>query len=116
MLRKFHTANACIRRGIRSIKTSTGWLSGTAHRWITLTGSAVTLVGLVTFAATASLPLAWLTIAALLLLAVSLAWTARDEYAARVAWEGLDGRIAELERAIDDGHAIGRMSATPRVP
>lgn len=86
-----------------------GWLGGTVRRGFALLGFFLMVGGLVTFATTGGLPWAWLTIAALLLLVVSLAWTARDEYGRRVGLEGVAERDAELERAIENGHALSRM-------
>jgi hypothetical protein len=88
------------------LKTSMGWLGGTVRRWVALMGFAVTLAGIATFAATESLPWAWLAIGGLILLVVSAAWTARDEHKLRVALEGSDLRLALLDRAIEDGRAL----------
>lgn len=79
-------------------------------------GFLATLVGVVTFAATAGLPWAWLTIAALILLVVSFAWTARDEHAARLVLEGSDQHQAAIERAITDGEALTRMQRHAVIP
>jgi hypothetical protein len=53
---------------------------------------------------------AWMAIVLFGVLAVSFAWTARDEYHLRVKAEGLNARPLFLERAIADGRALIRMT------
>jgi putative flippase GtrA len=57
-----------------------GWLGGTVRRWFELMGVLATLASIAAFAVTSEYALAWVAIAVAVLLAVSFAWTARDEY------------------------------------
>lgn len=61
---------------------NTGWLTGTARRWFALVTGALTVIAGIGFAATAHRYWAWITIGALGLLVVALAWNARDVHRA----------------------------------
>ena len=80
------------------------WLGGAVRRWVALVSGAATVAGIATFAITEHIGWAWLTIGALLLLVVSLAWTAHDERARRQAVNDPAGTF--LARAITDGRAV----------
>jgi hypothetical protein len=64
------------------------WLGGVAQRWLALVGTVSTLAGIVALVADAGRNWAWLAIAGLLLLVLSVGWTARDEHQRRVVAEG----------------------------
>lgn len=89
---------------MRSLGTSFGWLGGTARRWVALVSAAATVAGIVSFAITEHIGLAWLAIGGLLLLVVSLAWTAHDEHTKTLAINDPAGTF--LTRAIEDGRAM----------
>jgi hypothetical protein len=63
------------------------WLGGVAQRWLALVGAVSTLAGIVALAAEAGHNWAWLAIGGLLLLVLSVGWTARDEHALRLRAE-----------------------------
>jgi hypothetical protein len=63
------------------------WLAKAGRRWFGLVVGIVSAAGVVGFATTARLYWAWLAIAALALLALSFALTAREEHNRRVAGE-----------------------------
>jgi hypothetical protein len=63
------------------------WLGGTVRRWVSLVGLGLTLAGIAALVAEAGRQWAWLAIGGLVLLVVSLGWTARDEHRRRVAAE-----------------------------
>jgi len=90
---------------LRSLGASTGWLGGTARRWVALVGLAATAFGIVSFALSEDLSWAWLAIGSLLLLVVSLGselWMSQHRTAAHQA--------PLLDRAISDGHALLTIS------
>jgi hypothetical protein len=98
---------------VRSTKTSMGWLGGTVRLWIALVSLVATVAGIATFAVTEHIAWAWLAIGFLVLLVVSLGWTAKDEYNKRLAGEQNDPRSLVLDRAIANGHVIVRTEYPP---
>jgi hypothetical protein len=62
-------------------------LGGTVRRWFALVSLVATAAGIATFALTEHIAWAWLAIGALLLLVISLAWTASDEHRRRITAE-----------------------------
>lgn len=61
------------------------WLTGTVRRWVALVGAVLTLSGAIGYAVSDRRLWAWLAILALVLLAVALAWNARDAQRALAA-------------------------------
>ena len=81
------------------------WLSKAGRRWFDLVAGIASLATIVAFALTTQYVFAWVALGAMFLLVVSVALTARDEHAARLAAEGHDSQ-AVLDRAIDEGHKM----------
>lgn len=82
------------------------FLGGTARRWFALVSAAATLAAILGFVLTSRYVLALVAIGLALALAVSFAWTAREEHQARLLAEGQDAWPQFLGRAIDDGEAL----------
>jgi hypothetical protein len=91
---------------VRSLWTSLGWLGGAGKRVTALLTAVLTLASIAGFVITGALTWAALAIGVLLLLVGGLGWSLHDEYRKRLAREATDPKVALLEQAIEDGHAL----------
>ena len=88
------------------------WLGGVVRRWFALATGTLSLIGLASFIVTERHQWAWITIGALMLLVLSLAWELHR--AERVA-DAASSQIAQmLDKAIADGRTIAGMAPDMR--